>query len=88
MSDDINLVEYNKDIHGKLRNGPLDDEEFIETEIPCPECGEELEIIPIQSGLCHSGRHRTRVLREHYVCENENCFAVFIGGDTVSGGAK
>lgn len=60
----------------RLSTGPVDDLELIESDITCPKCGSPLALVPLQEGRCHSGLFATRVLREHYWCDE--CADIYV----------
>ena len=53
----------------RLTTGPLDELQLIDTDEACPKCGAMLMRVPLQEGRCHSGLFATRVIREHFWCD-------------------
>lgn len=73
------LMTYCEGLHGPLSNGPVDNPTVdYKINLNCPACGSDLVLIPTQTGRCHSGRHKTSVLIDHYECTNQDCCSVFI----------
>ena len=73
------LMPHCEGLHGPIANGPVDNHiVHYDINLDCPVCGCDLVLIPAQTGRCHSGRHKTSVLIDHYECTNGDCAAVFI----------
>ena len=62
--------------HEYISTGPVDDLEMLDTSTPCPGCAQPLDFVPIQRGWCHSGKHATAVVMDHYWCRD--CADVWI----------
>ena len=70
---EIKLIETQQNVS----TGPIDDPSMSDAGY-CPKCGmDSLWYYPEQSGPCHSGQFINRY-KEHYACDNEECFAIFV----------